>query len=99
MKYAVIKISGKQYRVSEGDRVLVDKLNNATSPQILLFKDEEKVMIGKPLVEKVKVTYKKEETVKGIKIDIFKYKAKSRYRKHTGFRPQYSPIVIEKISL
>ena len=98
MKYAVIKISGKQYRVSEGEKILVDKLDKDIPPEVLLLKDEEKVLIGKPRLEKVSVTYKKEETVKGKKIDVFKYKAKSRYRKHAGFRPQYSPIVIEKFS-
>jgi large subunit ribosomal protein L21 len=98
MKYAVIKLAGKQYKVSENEKVLVDKLDEATSPKVLLLKDDEKVLIGKPYLDKVQVSYKKEEIVKGKKIDVFKYKGKSRYRKHTGFRAQYSPIVIEKIS-
>ncbi len=99
MKYAVIKISGKQYKVTEGEKILVDKLNKEEMVQTLLLKDDEKVLIGKPFLDKVKVSYKMEPVVKGKKIDVFKYKAKSRYRKHLGFRAQYSPIFIEKISI
>ena len=98
MKYAVIKLSGKQYKVIEGEKLLVDKLDKIIPVQVLLFRDEEKVSIGKPYLENVKVTYSKDEVVKGKKIDVFKYKAKSRYRKHTGFRAQLTPIVIQSIS-
>jgi len=98
MKYAIIKISGKQYKVSEGEKILVDKLVSDGEIATLLVRDGEKVEIGKPFVEKAKIAFKKEETVKGKKIDVFKYKAKSRYRKHIGFRPLYTPLVIEKIS-
>ncbi len=98
MNYAVVKIAGKQYKVSEGEKLLVDKFKNETLAQVLLFKEGDKVLIGKPYLDKVKVTFKKDEVVKGKKIDVFKYKAKSRYRKHSGFRAQYYPITIEKIS-
>ncbi|KKR11791.1 MAG: 50S ribosomal protein L21 [Candidatus Woesebacteria bacterium GW2011_GWA1_39_21] len=98
MKYAVIKISGKQHKVVEGERLLVDKLNEEKI-DTLLVRDGDETIIGKPYVSRAKVSFKKEEVVKGKKIDILKYKAKSRYRKHLGFRPQYTPIVIEKISL
>lgn len=98
MNYAVIKVGGKQYKVSEGMKVLVDKFEKEPNLKVLLFSGEGKLLIGKPFLEKVKVSFKKESDVKGEKIDVFKYKGKSRYRKHTGFRAQYTPILIEKIT-
>ena len=100
-KFAVIRIGGKQYRVSEGDEILVDKLNDLTKiePEVLLFVDGETVEIGTPVLTKLKVKVKVvTELEKGEKIRVFKYKAKSRQRKHTGFRAQYTRLLIEKIT-
>ncbi|MDO8341026.1 MAG: 50S ribosomal protein L21 [Candidatus Woesebacteria bacterium] len=100
-KFAVIRIGGKQYRVSEGEEILVDKLSDLTKidPEVLLFVDGEKVEIGTPILSKIKVKVKVLiELEKGEKIRVFKYKAKSRERKHIGFRPQYTRLLIEKIS-
>ena len=100
MKYAVVWIGGRQYKVSEGDEILVDKLSNSKiDPKVLLVSDEEEISLGKPSLPgtRVKVKLLKEEE-KGKKIKVFKYKAKSRYRKHMGFRPVYSRLLIEKIS-
>src|SRR4030066_1084760 len=100
MKYAVIKYYNRQYKISEKDTILVDKLiKTDIKPDVLLFVDDEKVVIGKPHLDKVKVDLKIfEDSVKGEKIHVFKYKAKSRYRKRVGFRPLYSKISVEKIS-
>jgi large subunit ribosomal protein L21 len=100
-KFAVIRIGGKQYKVSEGEEILVDKLSDLTKidPEVLLFVDGEKIEIGTPVLSKIKVKVKVLVGLeKGEKIRIFKYKAKSRERKHTGFRPQYTRLLIEKIS-
>ena len=100
-KFAVIRIGGKQYRVSEGEEILVDKLidTKKVSPEVLLFVDGEKIEIGKPVLAKAKVTVKVlVEVEKGEKIDVFKYKAKSRERRHVGFRAKYTRLLIEKIS-
>lgn len=100
MKYAVIKIKGHQYRVNEGDELLVDKISDKkVQADILLMVDGEKVNVGKPLLATSKVAIKivKDEE-KGKKLDVYKYKAKSRYRKHTGFRPVFSRVVVEKFS-
>lgn len=99
-KFAVIRIGGKQYRVSEGEEILVDKLVDLkTSPEVLLIVDGEKIEIGRPVLTKAKVTVKiLTEIEKGEKVDIFKYKAKSRERRHVGFRPQYTRLLIQKIS-
>ncbi|MFI5241100.1 MAG: 50S ribosomal protein L21 [Microgenomates group bacterium] len=99
-KYAVVKLQGKQYRVSEGEEILVDKMNDLKAePEVLLYADGDKVKVGKPTLKDVKVKVKVvTELEKGVKMEIYKFKAKSRYRKHIGFRPQYTRLLIEKIS-
>lgn len=99
MKYAVVKIAGHQYKVSEGDEVLVDRLvDPKVEPEVLLVVNDDKVSVGKPKVAGAKVNVKILGEEKGEKIDVRKYKAKSRYRKHIGFRPQYTRLLIKSIS-
>ena len=100
-KFAVIRIGGKQYRVTEGQEILVDKLTDTkkVTPEVLLFVEGDKVEVGTPVLEKAKVAVKVvTELEKGEKIDIFKYKAKARERRHVGFRAQYTRLLVEKIS-
>ncbi len=99
-KYAVVKIKGKQYKVAEGQEVLVDKIGeDKVVADILLYKNGSDIKIGKPLVEDVKISFKiLADEEKGEKIHVFKYKSKSRFRKHTGFRPKYSRILVEKLN-
>lgn len=99
-KYAVVKIKGTQYRVSEGDEILVGKLNKEEpKAEVLLTVDGEKVSVGKPLVKGAKVSLKVlAEEEKGKKLYVQKFKAKSRYRRKMGFRPVYSRLLVEKIS-
>lgn len=99
-KYAVVRIGGKQYKVKEGQEILVDKLGDLKNiePEVLLVADSGKVQVGKPVLKDVKVKVKVvTELEKGEKIDVYKFKAKSRYRKHTGFRAQYTRLLVEKI--
>jgi len=100
MKYAVVRIGGKQYKVTEGKEILVDKLADPKKidVEVLLFVDSEKVMVGKPVLKDLAVKIKiVTDLEKGEKVDIYKFKAKSRYRKHIGFRPQYTRLLVEKI--
>ncbi len=99
-KFAVIRITGKQYRVTEGQEILVDKMNDLkVTPEVLLVADGDKVEVGTPVLKDAKVTVKVlVELEKGEKVDIFKYKAKSRERRHIGFRAQYTRLLVEKIS-
>ena len=81
MKYTVIRIGGKQYKVSEGEEVLVDKLADTkkVESEVLLFVDDGKVKVGKPVLKDVKVRVKVvTEMEKGQKIEVYKFKAKSR---------------------
>ena len=99
-KYAVVRICGKQYKVVEGKEILVDKLIDPKKFEVetLLTVDGEKVRVGKPVVKDAKIKTKVvTELEKGEKIEIYKFKAKSRYKRHTGFRPQYTRLLIEKI--
>lgn len=99
-KYAVVRIKGHQYKVAEGQEILVDKLGNEKpEPEILLLVKDDQVIVGKPTVSEAKVKIKilaPEE--KGEKIHVRKYKAKSRYRRHLGFRPRFTRLLVEKIS-
>jgi large subunit ribosomal protein L21 len=98
MTYAIIKVAGKQYRVREGERLLVDRLaddDGATfSPTVLLVGGD-----GTPVLEPsdVKVTAKVLGSVRGPKIRIGKYKKRTGYRRHTGFRSSLTQIEIESI--
>jgi len=103
MKYAVVKIGGAQYRVSEGDEIEVDKLTDKEGDlvnfnQVLLFAEDGKVKIGKPEVKDIQVSARILKHYKGEKIDVFKFKAKTGYRRKMGFRPEKSLLKIEKIS-
>lgn len=100
--YAIIKTGGKQYKVAEGDVVLVEKLEAAenetvTFDQVLTVVKEDGIVVGKPVVEGAKVTATVQAQGKDKKILVFKYKAKSNYRKRQGHRQPFTKVVIEKI--
>ena len=79
---------------------MVDKLKEKEPKvEVLLTVDNDKVKIGQPVLPKSKVVVKVLSEEKGKKINILKYKAKSRYRKHLGFRPQYSRLLIKSITI
>lgn len=101
MKYAIIKIKGQQHKVSEGDEILVGKLgDDKPEAQVLLVSDGKRAKIGKPEVKGAKVKIKVlAEEEKGKKLHVQTFKAKSRYRRKIGFRPQYSRLLIEKITI
>jgi len=101
--YAVVETGGKQYRVSEGDTIFVEKLNVAegdevTLDRVLLLNKDGKTQVGTPYVEGAKVMAKAVKQGKGKKIVVFKYKAKKNYRKKTGHRQPYTKLVIESIT-
>ncbi len=101
MKYAVIKTGGKQYKVTEGTVLEVEKLESDGKTfifeDVLLVVDGDKVEIGAPTVAGIKVYADVVAEVKGDKIEVFKYKSKSRYRKHTGHRQKYTQVKITGI--
>ncbi len=96
--FAVVKVGGRQYRVSPGDDFVVEKLNaepgSSLQLPVLLWSDESGVKVGRPLVEGVTMPAQVVGDVKGDKIDVFRYQPKKRYRKKTGHRQTYTRIKI-----
>ncbi len=101
MKKAVIKVSGKQYIVTEGETLWVDLLPEGTKElelDALLTIDGDKTSVGQPIVKGVKVKASvNEETQKGDKLRVIRYKAKKRVHKEIGHRQKYSQITIKSI--
>ena len=100
--YAIIKTGGKQYKVAEGDLIVVEKLNvdegaTVTFDEVLTVVDGEDVKIGRPIVKGAKVTGTVEKNGKGPKIHVFKYKSKNNYRRRSGHRQPYTKVKIDKI--
>ena len=97
MAYAIVKLGGKQYRVQEGERITVDRLphdENATfKPEVLFLGGDGEA----ELAPKIEVTARIVGHGRGPKIRIGKYRPKSGFKKHTGFRAAVSEVVIESI--
>ena len=98
--YAVIKTGGKQYKVSEGDEIYVEKLNAENGDKI----DFEVVMAGNDGqialgADAAKVSGEVVKTGKAKKITVFKFKAKKNYRRHQGHRQPYTKVVIKEIKM
>ncbi len=102
MEYAVLKLGGKQYRVSKGDILVVDKIDGKKDQEVtfneaLLYVSNGKADIGKPFLENIRVKAKILEQKKGDKIRVSKFKAKARYRRVLGFRPHLTQLQIVDI--
>ncbi len=100
--YAVIKTGGKQYRVSPGEEVKLEKLPGEIGDpiafdKVMIVSDGENVQIGKPYLENTSVSGRLTRHGKSRKIIVFKYKRRKNYRKKTGHRQQFSMVKIENI--
>ena len=100
--YAVIETGGKQYKVSPGQTIDVERLEVAEGKtvdldRVLLIGDGKRVTVGAPTVDGAKVVATSQGEGKGDKVIVFKYKPKVRYRKKTGHRQFYTRLVIDKI--
>lgn len=101
--YAIIETGGKQYSVSEGDVVFVEKLEvedgaTVTFDKVLAVGGEAGLTVGAPTVAGATVSAKVLKTGKAKKVIIFKYKPKKGYRKKQGHRQPYTKVQIEKIN-
>ena len=100
--YAIIETGGKQYRVSEGDVIRVEKLSAKEGElveldKVLAVSKDDQLLVGKPWLEEAKVTAKVLQHGRGDKIIVFKYKPNKNYRKKQGHRQPFTEIQIEKI--
>ena len=105
MEVAVIKTGGKQYVVSKGDTVFIEKLPGAPKAgdtvvfdQVLLVDNGSDTTIGAPTISGAEVQGTVIEAGRAKKIDVVKYKAKSRYHKRRGHRQPFLKIKIDSIS-
>ena len=101
---AVIVTGGKQYTVSEGDVLFIEKLNVEAEEvvkfdTVLAVLDGENTKIGAPVVDGAVVEAKVVKNGKGKKIDIIRYKAKKNEKRHIGHRQPYTKVEITKIAL
>ncbi|MCS7056193.1 MAG: 50S ribosomal protein L21 [Thermoflexales bacterium] len=96
--YAVIEVGGRQYRVSPGDEIYVEKLEAEAGSELklptLLVSDEAGVQVGKPHVNGREISAQVLGQEKGDKLIVFKYKPKKRYRKKAGHRQTYTKLKI-----
>ncbi|TEB07308.1 50S ribosomal protein L21 [Pelotomaculum schinkii] len=100
--YAIIETGGKQYRVSEGDTLYIEKLpaqpdETVEIDRVLALVDGDSVKIGSPLVDGARVVLKVVRHGRGKKIIVFKYKAKKNYRRKQGHRQAFTQVTVEKI--
>lgn len=100
--YCIISIGGKQYQVTEGQLLEVQKLEveegkDLIFDQVLLHRAGDKVTIGTPTIKDLKVFASFVDEKKGEKIQVFKYKSKSRYRKMKGARQTLTTLKILSI--
>lgn len=101
--YAIIETGGKQYKVSEGDVLFIEKLevspeDSVKFDKILAVGSDNDVKIGAPYVDGVSVDAKVLKNGKAKKIMIFKYKPKKGYRRRQGHRQPYTKVEISKIN-
>ena len=101
--YAIVETGGKQYKVSEGDQLFIEKLAvedgaEVTFDKVLFVSKDGGVVVGSPLVAGATVTAKVVKHGKAKKIIVFKYKSKKNYRRKQGHRQPYTKVQIEKIN-
>jgi large subunit ribosomal protein L21 len=100
--YAIIRTGGKQYRVSEGDTIEVERLDaeagaEVTLPEVLLVHGDGEPLVGAPLVEGAAVTARVDAQDRRAKVLVFKYKNKTRSRRLKGHRQPVTRLTITSI--
>lgn len=100
--YAIIHTGGKQYKISQGDVLRIEKIPGDVGKPIsfdhvLMFSDDENILIGRPSLDNITVKGHIVEQGKDRKIIVFKYKRRKRYRRKQGHRQPYTAIKIDRI--
>jgi len=100
--YAIIAAGGRQYRVSQGDVIYVDKINqdpeSTVTFDVLMTGNDGEIKVGNPVIDGAKVEGKVVAQVKGEKIIVGKYKSKKNYDRKTGHRQPYTKVEITAIN-
>ncbi|MCX8070606.1 MAG: 50S ribosomal protein L21 [Thermodesulfovibrionales bacterium] len=100
--YAIVETSGRQYRVSVGDEIVVDKISaepesEITIDKVLMLSNDDKKVFGSPYLENVAVKAKVIKTFKGDKILVYRPRPKKAIRRLTGHRSHYTKLAITDI--
>jgi large subunit ribosomal protein L21 len=100
--YAIIRTGGKQYRVSQGQDIQVEKLKadagaEVVFDQVLLAGEGENIRVGNPYLENTKVIGRLRRHGKNRKVVVFKFKRRKNFRRTRGHRQEYSLVTIENI--
>ena len=102
--FAVIKTGGKQYQVSKGNKIQIEKLPKVKKGDkvifdkvLLLVDDKDNIKLGTPYLDKIKVEGTLLNNIKSKKIDVMKYKSKIRYKRVYGHRQNIAEVIIDKI--
>ncbi|HTM23405.1 MAG TPA: 50S ribosomal protein L21 [Kofleriaceae bacterium] len=100
--YAVIETGGKQYRVEAGQLLTCEKLpgnagDKVEFERVLLLSDDEKVAVGRPLVDGARVTGEIVKQDMGEKLTVYKFRRRKNYRRKTGHRQQYTTVKISEV--
>ena len=98
MKEAIVLINSKQYKVQEGQILILDRVGEDSLVKTLFYRDNEKVLVGNPFLSNIGVKIKILENLKDKKVLVGRFKAKSRYNKLKGHRQPISKILIERIN-
>ena len=101
--YAIIATGGKQYKVSEGDIITIEKLGveageSVTFDQVLAVSNGDKLTVGEPTVSGATVTASVVREGRAKKVIVYKYKRKTGYHKKNGHRQAFTQVKIEKIN-
>lgn len=98
--FAIIETGGKQYRVSEGDTLKIEKIGEGetvTFDKVLMISEDDKISVGNPFLSSAKVTADVVGTGKGKKVLVFKMRPRKNYRKIRGHRQPYTAVKIKSI--
>lgn len=100
--YAVVQTGGKQYRVSVGDQIDVERLDaepgtEVALDRVLMVASDDDIKVGTPTVEGAKVVASVDAQHKGEKLIVFKFRAKKRYSRKMGHRQQLTRLTIKEI--
>ncbi|NLV82205.1 MAG: 50S ribosomal protein L21 [Synergistaceae bacterium] len=101
--YAIIETGGKQYRVTKGDKIRMEKITadneaEVTFDKVILLGKDDTPVIGTPYVDGAYVTAKVLEHGKDDKVIVFRYRRKKNYRKFRSHRQQFTSVLIESIN-
>ncbi|MFP4465643.1 MAG: 50S ribosomal protein L21 [Candidatus Goldiibacteriota bacterium] len=102
--YAIVEFGGKQYKISEGSVIDVDKTaktdKEVKPDKVLLLVDKDEIKVGTPSVDNVQITAEiADDNVKGDKIIVFKWKRRKNHMKRQGHRHKYTKLKIKKIEV